>query len=125
MDKIKIYIASPYSNGNKEELVKLQRDAVCILLKLGFNPYWPLATHYIATLTDIDKDFPWLTVDEEWVKVCDLMIRLHPKDDKGKEIESPGAKFEEECASKYGIPCFNFDTLEEMKRYFQTFVFEK
>jgi hypothetical protein len=123
-DRIKIYIASPYSNGNREELVKLQQDAACILLKMGHNPYWPLNTHYIQTLTDIG-DFPWLTVDEEWIKVCDLMVRLHPKDIRGKEIESPGAQFEEECAKKYGIPCFNFDTLEEMKRYFQTFVFER
>ena len=124
MDKIKIYIASPYSNGNKEELVKLQIDAASILLQLGFSPYWPLATHYVATLTDIDPNFPWLDIDKEWIKLCDLVVRLHPKDIKGNEISSVGADFEEKCANEFGIPLFNFDTLEEMKRYFHT-LFER
>lgn len=44
---IKVYIASPYSSGNKETNVQLQIDAAYHLLKMGFNPYMPLYNHFI------------------------------------------------------------------------------
>ena len=122
MRKVKVYIASPYSNGNKEELVQLQLNAAYHLLKLGFNPFAPLYNHFIQiNHEDLNGDFPWLELDKEWLKDCDFAIRLHPKDKNDIEILSPGADEEQETCDEYGISMFHFDTLEEMVRMMQTF----
>jgi hypothetical protein len=118
MRKVKCYIASPYSNGDKEQNVQLQMDATYHLLKMGFNPYMPLYHHF---LQEQDCDFPWLEIDKSWLKDCDIAIRLHPKNESGEEIYSPGADEEEEFCKENGIPMFHYDTLEEMVRCMQTF----
>jgi hypothetical protein len=122
MRKVKVYIASPYSNGDKEELVKKHFDAAYELLKMGFNPYAPLYCHFIQKLhPDIDNTFPWLEIDKTWEEDCDMVVRMHFKDFEGNEILSPGADEEQENAEKLGIPLFHFDTVEEMVRMLQTF----
>ena len=124
-DRIKVYIASPYTNGDKQKLTDLQVEAAGGLLKLGFNPFTPLLSHYITIFAKDMDDFPWLEVDIEWLKMCDLVVRLHPKDAKGIDIPSPGADEEEEYSKANGIPLFHFDTIPEMIRYFQTFQMSK
>ena len=124
-DRIKIYIASPYTNGDKQKLTDLQVEAAAELLKLGFNPFTPLLSHYISIFANDMDNFPWLEVDIEWLKMCDIIVRLHPKDAKGLDIPSPGADEEEEYAKANGIPLFHFDTIPEMIRYFQTFKISK
>ena len=115
MRKVKVYIASPYSNGNKTELVKFHLDAAYHLLKLGFNPFAPLYNHFIqVNHPDIDKDFDWLEVDKAWLADCDIAVRLYPKDSNGKDIYSPGADEEVNFCKTLGIPVFNFETLEEL-----------
>ena len=121
MRKVKVYIASPYTNGNKEKMVKMHFDAAYHLLKMGFNPYAPLYCHFIQKdHTDINVAFPWLEIDKEWLSHCDIIIRLHFKHDNGNEIFSTGADEEERFAQENGIPIFHFDTLEEMVRGMQT-----
>ena len=124
-ERIRIYIASPYTNGDKQKLTDLQVEAAAELLKLGFNPYAPLLSHYISTFAKDMDQFPWVEVDIEWLKICDLVIRLHPKDIKGNDIPSKGADEEEVYARKNGIPLIHFDTISEMIRYFQTFIWAK
>jgi nucleoside 2-deoxyribosyltransferase len=120
--RVRVYIASPYTNGDKEYLVNLQVDAAYHLLKMGFNPFMPLHGHYIQVRhTDLNSTFPWLEVDKAWLKECDMVIRIHPKDNFNKEIPSSGADEEEAYAKELGIPVFHFDTLEEMVRVVQTF----
>ena len=115
MKKIKVYIASPYSNGNKEENVQLQIDATYHLLKMGYNPYMPIYHHFVQNAhLDLDHSIPWLEIDKEWLSQCDVAIRLHPKDKNGNEIPSPGADEEEEFCAQNKIPMFHFNTLEEM-----------
>ena len=123
MRRVRCYIASPYSNGDKETLVQKHMNAAYELLKLGFNPYAPLYNHYIQTKhPDLDHDgFPWLDVDKEWLLECDMMIRLHFKNHEDEEIKSPGANEEERYANSLGIPVFHFDTVEEMARALTTF----
>ncbi len=120
--KILIYIASPYTNGDKEKLVQLHLDAAYHLLKMGFIPYAPLYCHYIQkSHPDIDNNFPWIEIDKVWLKLCDIAIRLHFKDDDGNEIFSLGADMEEQFCKEEGIPMFHFDTIEEMIRAMETF----
>lgn len=115
MRKTRVYIASPYSNGNKEELVQKHLDAAYHLLKLGFNPFAPLYNHFIQSKhPDLDCGFDWLEVDKDWLSLCDLMVRLHFTDENGVEIQSPGADEEERFATELRIPVMHFSTLEDM-----------
>ena len=112
--KIRVYIASPYTLGDREENVQLQIDAYYYLLKLGFNPYMPVYPHFIVKkYPDVDT-YPWLEIDKSWLEVCDIMVRLHPKDKNGVEIKSLGADEEEAFARNNRIPVFHFDIIEEM-----------
>ena len=88
---------------------------------MGFNPFAPLYNHMIQRAhPDIDSEFEWLEIDKVWLSHCDIMTRLHFKDNDGNEILSPGANEEEKFATETGIPIFHFNTLEEMVRGFQT-----
>jgi hypothetical protein len=122
MEKVRVYISSPYSNGDKEQNVQLQMDAYYHLIKLGFNPYMPTYNHFIQkNHPDIDSNFPWLEIDKAWLKDCDIAIRIHLYDKDRNEIISLGADEEELFCKENGIPMFHFDSLEEMVRTMQTF----
>lgn len=126
MEKIKVYIASPYTNGDKDVLADLQMDAAAILLKNGFNSYAPLYNHYIQEdHSDLDHNFDWLEIDKSWLALCDIMIRIFPKDERGYRIESPRADEEEDFSKKNGIPIFYFDDLSELEAWARTFSKDK
>jgi len=118
MRKTKIYIASPYTNGDKEQNVQLQMDACYHLIMLGFNPYMPIYHHFVQKQHDdmhVSSSFDWVgEIDLPWLECCDMAIRLHPKDNFGVEISSPGADQEQAFCKEKGIPMFHFDTLEDM-----------
>jgi len=121
-EKVRVYIASPYTNGNKDKLAELQMDAAAILLKTGFNPYAPLYNHYIQEdHHELDHNFPWLDIDKSWLSLCDIMVRIFPKDENGYRIESPGADEEEDFSKKNGIPIYYFDDLSELEDWARTF----
>jgi len=121
MKRVRVYIASPYSNGDKEQNAQLQMAATYHLLKLGFNPYMPVYHHFIQkAYPDLNHDIPWLEIDKAWLKECDMAIRLHIKNEKGEEIYSPGANEEEAFCKESGIPMFHFDSIEEMVRTMST-----
>jgi hypothetical protein len=120
MRKVRVYIASPYSNGDKEELVKKHFEVAYHLLKMGFNPYAPLYNHFLQiAYPDLDKNFPWLELDKEWLEQCDMLVRFHFTNENNVEIFSPGADEEEAHAKLLGIPVFHFDNVEEMIGYMQ------
>jgi len=120
---IKIYIASPYNAGDKLQNVHLQIDAFHILRDLGYLPVAPLLSHYVNVVRDRShKD--WLEYDIELLKICDIVVRLRPKDENGAEIPSPGADTEEEKAKEFGIPYFEFETLDQMALFFQSTEFK-
>ena len=122
MRKVKVYIASAYTNGDKEDLVKKHFEVAYELLKLGFNPYAPLYWHFLYKIKpDIKDNFDWLELDKIWEEDCDMVVRMHFKDVQGNEITSSGADEEDKNAKKLGIPVFHFDTVEEMVRTLMTF----
>ena len=72
---VRVYIASPYSIGDKEKNVRRQMEAFVILQRKGFLPHAPLLYHFI------NKEYPlpeseWLELDFEILKHCDCLIRL-------------------------------------------------
>ena len=116
--KHKIYIASPYTSGDKLQMVRLQIDAWHLLRDYGFIPIAPLLTHYMNEVRE-RSHAEWLEYDFEILKMCHGIIRLRPKDNFGNEIPSKGADMEQEEAINLGIPVFSFDTIEDLKNYLE------
>jgi hypothetical protein len=117
--KDKVYIASPYTSGDKLRMVRLQIDAWHILKDFGYIPIAPLLTHYMNEVRKRSYS-EWLEYDFEILKMCQCLIRLKPADDLGNEIPSMGADREEDEAKRLGIPCLSFSTLEDLKRYLES-----
>lgn len=128
MRKVKIYIASPYSNGDKEQNVQLQMDACYHLIMLGFNPYMPVYHHFVQKQhgdMGVSSNFDWVgEIDLPWLENCDMAVRLWPKDNFGMEIPSPGADQEEAFCKEKEIPMFHFDSLENLVKNICNFASE-
>jgi hypothetical protein len=123
MGRIKIYIASPYSVGDKLQNVRLQIDAFHILRDLGHIPIPPLTSHWINEVRErTHKD--WIDYDLEILSLCNMVIRLRPIGPDGIEIPSAGADIEEKEAKILGIPYYEFNTLEEMEVFFGSMQFK-
>lgn len=92
---IKVYIASPYTQGDQAVNVKAQMDTFIDLLDLGYIPFAPLLTHFVHMAHPRPYN-AWTSYDDEWVKVCDVVLRLSG--------ESKGADNEVRLAESLGIP---------------------
>lgn len=114
----KVYIASPYTYGNKKKNVKRQMDVADLLMTYGYTPFVPLLYHFQHTVHP-RPDKEWLYLDLEWLKVCDLMVRIRPLDSSGNQIVSIGADLEEATAIKNNIPVVSFENIQELKRYLE------
>jgi hypothetical protein len=82
---IKVYIASPYTIGDKESNVRRQIETAALLMDMGYNPFVPLLAHY----QDIICPRPyenWLKNDLDWIRCCDVVLRLDGES-KGADIE--------------------------------------
>ena len=87
----KVYIASPYSIGDKDENVRAQIEVANELMDLGFVPFVPLLFHFQNKLMPrAEKD--WLELDLEWLKSCDCVLRLDGES-KGADAEVEQAEF--------------------------------
>ena len=100
----KIYLASPYTIGNKKKNVKRQLDAANELMDLNYVPYVPLLSHF-QHIVHPRPDTDWLHIGKAWVQVCHAVLRLPG--------ESKGADAEVEVAKDCGIPVFY--SIEELK----------
>ena len=97
MSKIKVYIAGPYTKGDVCANVANSMTVCHDLMDHGFAPYCPHLTHFLH----LHKQRPykeWLAYDSEWLKVCDVLIRLPG--------ESTGADLEKEWALELNIPVY-------------------
>jgi len=115
-EEIKVYIASPYSNGWQSEMVKLQIDVADELMNQGYYPYPPLLDHF-QSLYRPRPENDWLDKDFVFLKCCDAVLRLRPVDKDGREIPSSGADKETALAKKEGIPVF--ESVEELNDHFK------
>jgi hypothetical protein len=74
--KPKVYIASPYSNGDQIINAKAQYDVFNKIIHtkklIPFAPLWATFQHFVYPL----PYEMWLEWDFEWVKACDCVLRL-------------------------------------------------
>jgi len=117
-ERLKIYIASPYSNMNKEEAVQFQFDVAHEILKLGHNPYVPLYNHYIQEKypDNLNENFPWIDLDKDWLECCDIVLRFNLKDTNGNLIPSPGADAEVKHAKDLHILVYEFHDFDDFMK---------
>lgn len=94
---ISVYIASPYSIGNKYENMMVQVNMANILLDVGFNPFVPLLTHVLNEEKERGYE-DWMSYDSFWLNKCHCLLRL-PGTSKGADREVDEAKSD-------GIPVF-------------------
>jgi len=101
----KVYIASPYTQGDMAVNVGIQIKTASELIDLGFCPYVPTLNHFIHMFSPKDYE-TWMSQDFEWVKKCDFVLRLGGY--------SPGADREIELAINNDIPVvYNIEQLLE------------
>jgi len=80
-----VYIASPYTEGDKMENVCRQIDAADEIRDAGHLPYAPLLFHFWHILIPHDYDY-WTAMDLEWVRKAEVLVRL-PGDSRGADAE--------------------------------------
>ena len=96
-EKIKVYIASPYTVGDKGENVKEQIDCADMLMADGFVPFVPLYYHFHHIMYHHSYEV-WAKLGLEWLKECDCILRLPGI--------SAGADHEVSEARRMDIPIF-------------------
>lgn len=98
---MRIFISSPYSNGDTlstaERVANVERSILAAetIARLGHTPFLPLLSHYWQEKFAHDHAF-WMKWCLQWLSACDAMVRLD-----GKSI---GASIEERAAREIGIP---------------------
>ncbi len=97
MKQLFVYIASPYSIGDKLTNVKKSIEIANILMDKGFIPYAPLLNHFQNEMFPRPEN-DWLEFDVNWISKCDALLRLLG--------ESKGADEEVLIAKKIRIPVF-------------------
>jgi hypothetical protein len=103
-EQIRVYIASPFTKGNKMHNVNRQIDAGDALMDLGFACYIPLL-NYWQQLRKPRCENDWLNHDLQWMRLCNATYRIKPII-RGKELPSFGADVEEKDCNRVGIPVF-------------------
>ena len=114
MKRIKVYIASCYTYGWMPDNVRRQLEAKHVLLDQRFVPFAPLENHF-AEIFQHRKDSEWFEWDIEWLKACDILVRIKAFKPEGSEIPSPGSEIEERTAKENGMLVFQFNSIEELK----------
>lgn len=101
----RIYVASPYTKGDKIENVRASLRAGDEILRMGHIPFLPLLSHFWEA--ESPKPYEtWLEIDLVWLRACDAVVRLPG--------ESSGADGEVAEAKRYEIPVYyGLDELRE------------
>jgi hypothetical protein len=97
MRKLRVYIAGPFSKGDVLLNVASAIDAGERVLALGHTPFIP-HMNLVWNLRYEHHASVWYAWDNEWLKVCDAILRLPG--------ESPGADNEVKLALTLHIPVF-------------------
>lgn len=96
--RMRVYIAGPITQGDREANVAAAVSAMRELIDLGFAPCCPALSCYIPWNEEIDHA-TWLAVDGPWVIQSEALLRLP-----GPSI---GADWEVALAQYVGIPCYH------------------
>jgi hypothetical protein len=93
----RVYVAGPYTKPDPCVNTNTAILAGDRLWAYGLIPFVPHLTHFWHTVT-LKPYTSWLAYDMEWLKVCDVVLRLPG--------ESSGADKECDEAKSLGIPVF-------------------
>jgi len=97
MNKLKVYVAGPYTQGDQAKNVRYALVIGNCLLGKGFAPFIPHLTHFWH-LCHLHPYQTWMDYDAEWLKVCDALFRCQGM--------SAGADTEVKLARVQKIPVF-------------------
>lgn len=104
--RIKVYIASPYSIGDKFANVKRSMMVADTLMDHGYIPFMPLLSHFQNEAHPRPYEY-WIDYDLTWVEACDVVLRLAG--------ESKGADGEVAYAKEHDIPVVH--SLDELNAW--------
>lgn len=107
MNRVSVFISSPYTVGDPAINVKFQMDTTDELLNLGFLPFTPLYSHFQHMVHPREYE-DWMEIDFQWVERCDCLLRLGGK--------SPGGDREVLLARQLQKPVFF--TIKELTNYY-------
>lgn len=119
MKKIRVYIASPYTNGWQADNVRRQLEAKHILLDNNFVPFAPLENHF-SEIYRHRAEGEWFNWDLEWLSVCHILVRIKVTDNENNEVVSTGADKEVVVAKNLGIPVYEFSSLTSLQCWCET-----
>jgi len=94
---MRVYIAGPYTQGDRSEIMRRAMRAMDQLIAAGHEPFLPILTHF----QDLVYPRPWkdwMRVDLAWLPCAEAVVRLPG--------ESAGANIEYTEAVRQGIPTF-------------------
>lgn len=97
-----VYLAAPYSIGDKEANVKRAIDVANRLLDMGIYVYCPLLSHYLDQAQGREPDF-WYRFDMIFLGRCDALVWL--------DGESKGVEAEIKYAEILGMPVWRYRNL--------------
>ena len=102
MNKARVYIAGPYTQGDVAANVRAAIEAGNRLMEVGYLVYIPHLNHFWHFLFPHDWQ-TWINHDLAWLPLCHIFVRLPG--------ESKGADLEENKAIELGL---RFATVEEL-----------
>ena len=105
MDKKSVYLASPYTIGDKVHNVYRHIRAMNQLLDAGYMVFAPLLSHFANEIHRRGYE-DWLELDLYFLQKCDYVCRLSG--------ESPGADREVALAHEKGIPVLTIEALIDL-----------
>lgn len=106
-----VYIAGPYSQGDKEQNVRNAIDAAELVLRKGGTPYIPHLTHYWDQVYPKDVRF-WYNYDREFLRFCHFLVIIPGP--------SVGVDMEIDIAHTLGMEIYSIAYLEATDFMFST-----
>lgn len=100
--RLRVYVAGPYSQGDVAVNVREAIYAGNHIAHRGHIPFIPHLTHFWHMIAPHEYKF-WLEQDMEWLKACDVVLRLPG--------ESSGADKEVKYAQEHGMEVY-YSTFE-------------
>ncbi len=88
--RLRVYVAGPYTLGDTVLNIRNAIKAGNKLLAWGFAPFVP-HTNALWHLLDPQPDTTWLSLDNEFLPICDVLLRL-PGESKGADAEAALAR---------------------------------
>lgn len=97
MDKLRVYVAGPYSKGDVMENIRNAILAADKIHEAGHAPFIPHLTGFWHFLSHKPYE-DWLAIDLVWLKQCHCLVRIPG--------ESSGAYKEVKAAIESGLEVF-------------------